>query len=583
VETNTFTEHPDEESLLREWLAVLSRQKWIVLLAVVAVPLLAFATSRKQQHVYEASATVLVKEQNPTAEALNLGSGVASPPDRFSATQADLARVGTVAEMAVRDANLRGHSAAGLLASSSVTADPSADLLAFSVRDPVPAAAVTLANAYAKQFTLYRQRLDATGLSAAVADIDRKLSALSAAGSAGSLSFRRLAATKRDLEQLQTIQSAGPGAILVGPAGTAVLVQPKTRRNVILGVLVGLALGIALAFLRESLDTRVRSVEELRARLGLPVLAQVPAARRHTPTRRLATLAQPAGSSTEAYRILKNNLEVALLERHVGSIVMTSPLEVEGKSGTAANLAVILARAGRHVILADFDLRHPRIDELFGVRYRAGLAGVAAGVELADALSVVDVSTDRPGGPYTGKLEILTAGQPPQDPGEFLSSRFVPEVLGALAERCDLLLIETPPMLSVGDAMVIAKHSDAVILVAQVNQLRRETLAETRRVLDACPALKLGVIAAARYPRERAGFAYRARTAPTGTNAEHPASEALSRRPLREASIGVVASISALVDTGGGRLSSRKRWHGRASRDPGHGDLQESAPQVPDA
>ena len=92
-------------------------------------------------------------------------------------------------------------------------------------------------------------------------------------------------------------------------------------------------------------------------------------------------------------------------------------------------------------------------------------------------------------------LEVVTAGYQPRDPGEFLLSTRVPEALAGLAERCDLLLIDTPPVLPVGDAMTIAKHTDAVMLVAGVNRVRRESLVETRHVLDACPAIPLGVIA----------------------------------------------------------------------------------------
>jgi Mrp family chromosome partitioning ATPase len=92
-------------------------------------------------------------------------------------------------------------------------------------------------------------------------------------------------------------------------------------------------------------------------------------------------------------------------------------------------------------------------------------------------------------------LEVVRVGVTPPDPGEFLSSGFVSEALASLAARCDVLLIDTPPLLAVSDAMTIATRADALILVAGLNQVRRATLAETRRVLEACPALKLGFIA----------------------------------------------------------------------------------------
>lgn len=485
----------DDESVLRDWLSVLRRQKWIVLLPVIVVPLIALVLSHRQQHLYQASADVLVNQENPTAAALNLNTQVPTPPDRYAATQASLARVRTVAQMAVHEADLPHRSAAALLASSSVSVNPNADLLMFSVTDPIPAVAVKLVNAYAKQFTVYRRQLDTSALSVAVADARRKLKAIVASGNSGSPLFIRLTARERDLEELQTLQAAGSSAVVVGSAGGASLVQPRTRRNVILGVLVGLALGLALAFLRESLDTRVRSVDELRARLGMPLLGQVPKPdRRVTQAQQLVTLSKPAGPGTESFRILKNNLEISQLQHRAGSIVVTSTTRDEDKSATAANLAVILARSGRHVILLDLDLRSPSIARLFGLGDRPGLTSVAGGPRLGDALNVVDVHADG-ATPDAGVLEVVTVGHPPPDPGGFLLSSFVPDALAALARRCDVLLIDTPPVLAVGDAMTVATHADALILVAGVNQVRRATLDETRRVLEACPTPVLGVIA----------------------------------------------------------------------------------------
>ena len=168
-------------------------------------------------------------------------------------------------------------------------------------------------------------------------------------------------------------------------------------------------------------------------------------------------------------------------------------IRIEDKSTTAANLAVTLAQSGRHVILVDLNLRGPTVHQLFGVDNRLGFTHVAmGGVEVADALNLVGVYAS---GTEVGVLEVMTAGYRRRDPGEFLLSNCVPEALTLLRERCDLLLIDTPPVLAVGDAMTIAKHTDAVMLVARVNRVRRESLVETRHVLDACPAITLGVIA----------------------------------------------------------------------------------------
>ena len=526
-----LTEHRSEdESVLLSRLSMLDRQKWIVLLAMIVVPLIAFAVSSSQQRLYQASVTVLINEQNPTAAALNLTAAAASPPDRYAATQAALARAGIVAQRTVKAAKVPGRRAGELLANSSVTVNPNADLLVFSVSDPSPAAARKLALAYATQFKVYRHRLDTQSLAVALADVRRKLDAIAASGGIASPLFRTLTDSYRSLQSLQTLQAAGPSTLVVGPAGNVSLVQPKTRRNLILGILAGLALGIGLAFLREALDTRVHSAEEMQARLGLPLLGHLPRPHRRLAEsdRRagraeaagpgppqpepLATLSEPTGQSAEAFRILKANLDIRLVWQDVKSIIVTSTAQGEGKSTTAANLAVTVARSGRHVILVDLDLRHPGIDRFFDLGDRPGLTSVAEGaLDLDDALSAVDVRTSS-SGTSSGELEILTLGPAPSDPGEFLSSSFVPDTLAALAARCDLLLIDTPPLLAVSDAMTIATRTDALILVAGVNQVRRATLAETRRVLETCPAFTLGFIATGSNSGER--YPYRKRGRP---------------------------------------------------------------------
>ena len=491
-----------------------------MILAVTVVPMLAFAASQSQQRLYEASAAVLLNEQNaPLEQALNLSASPSSPPDRYAATQAKLARVGALAESAVRAPGLPHRTAAMLLSNSTVSTNPTDDLLMFSVTDPAPGTARRLANAYARAFTDYRHRLDTATLFAALQQTRRKLDSIVESGGGGSALFRRVEATQRDLEDLQTLQGAASSATLVGLADGASLVQPKTKRNVILGLIAGLALGIALAFIRETLDTRVHSADELRELVGVPLLGQVPnPSRRPAPSKQLATLADPTGAGTEAFRILKNNLEISQLEHHAGSIAITSTGEDDGGSATAANLAVILARSGRRIILADLNLRRPRIARLFGLRERPGLTGVASGVPPVNALREVEVQSNQPS-TVAGTLEVLTVGRPPADPGGFLLSSAVAETLETLEKRCDVLLIVTPPLLAAGDAMTIASHADALILVAGLERVRREALVETRRMLERCPTFTLGVIATGGKAPEQGDHRQRLRSARSRSSA----------------------------------------------------------------
>ena len=488
------SEHGHDDSPFLDGLSLLSRQRWVVVAAVVGATLASLAFSRSEQRLYQASATVLVNAQNPTIAALNLASTATSPPDRYAATQAALARVGKVAQMTVDAAHVPGRTAAGLLSASTVSANATDDLLQFSVTDPSPTVARTLATTYARQFTVYRRQLDMSALNAGLTDVRQRLDSLEALGQGDTPLARQLTGTMHQLETLQALQAAGPSAILVGPAGNASLVQPRTTRNAALGLVLGLALGTALAFLRNSLDPRVRSDDELRQRLNLPVLGRIPRQPMASADDRLAALTEPAGASAEAFRILKTNLSIMQRQHGISSILITSTGAGEGKSSTAANLAVTLARSQLRVVLVDLDLRHPGIGEFFGLNGGPGLTSVAAGeAHLADALREVDVRPEPAAD--EGRLEVLTVGSIPPDPGELLSSAVVANVLFALKRRADVVLIDSPPMLAVGDAMTIATRTDALLLVVEINTARRETLAEVRRMLEASPARALGLVA----------------------------------------------------------------------------------------
>src|SRR5205085_4376739 len=138
-------------------------------------------------------------------------------------------------------------------------------------------------------------------------------------------------------------------------------------------------LGIGLAFLWDALDLRLRSPEEITQQLGVPLLGRIPASHRRFRDRPLVMLDDPASSDAEAYRVLRNNVELANLDLGAQMILVSSAFAGEGKSETAANLAIVFARSGKHVILVDLDLRRPSLGPAFGVGRRTGIADVAMG------------------------------------------------------------------------------------------------------------------------------------------------------------------------------------------------------------
>jgi capsular exopolysaccharide synthesis family protein len=416
--------------------------------------------------------------------------------DRVAQTQAEVARVPGVAAAALRRVHVPGLTADGLLASSTVSAQQNADLLVFNVVNHIPRLACRLADAYAGAYTSYRRQLDTAAIVSARKQVAHRLASLRRR----SAEYANLVERDQQLATMQALLTAQ--AHVVQQADEPVRVQPKPTRNGILGLAFGIVLGLGLAFLWEALDTRVRSAGEIGEKLGgLPLLTRVPEPiRRLRASNKLVMLADPTGVHAETFRMLRTNLDFATLDRDVSTVMVTSAVEQEGKSTTIANLGVALARAGKRVILADLDLRRPFLHKFFYI-VGPGVTQVALGRASLDS-ALVPVAITDPGAAITGNgrrrlkgiLEVLPAGPIPPDPGEFVGTQALEDILDELRERADIVLIDAPPVLRVGDAMTLSAKVDGIIVVTRMQVVRRPMLAELARQLAHAPARKLGFV-----------------------------------------------------------------------------------------
>ena len=490
---------------LVDYLQVLRRRGWMFLVPVVLVPVVAVALSLRQGPAYRASAEVLLKPATAT-------DSQPSDPTRAAQTAAELARVPEVARRAVRAGRGPNLTPFEFLQSSSVSSAVGSDILTFSVTDSDPGVAMRLGTAYARAFSAYRHELETQQLKRAQAAIGRQLRELEAAGLKGSEQYRILVRTDREL----TARAFDPPtAVVVQEADRARKVGPTTVRNGAIALVLGLVLGLALAFLWDALDTRVRSVETLRDGLGLRLLGRLPSPRRRLrETDRLVMLAAPLSHEAEPFRVLRASFDYANADYQARTIMVTSAVRGEGKSTTVANLAVALARAGRRVVLIDSDLRRPSLHRLFDVAERPGLIDVELGhVELEQALQPIAVTHAdatvvngrRPVRRRRGALELLAAGQAFQAPDELGVELTVAGIATSLQGHADLVLIDAAPLLPVGDAITLSAHVDALVLVVRHNSLPSSTFDDLRRTLASTPAQKLGFIltgadAGASYP-----------------------------------------------------------------------------------
>jgi polysaccharide biosynthesis transport protein len=474
------------------------RRKWVVLFVMVLVPAVAVALSVRQPKLYQASARVLLSWQNLANELTGTsGSSVVQQPDRLAQTQAAVAQTSGVAKQVLAKVPGAHLTAGAFLADSSVSTNPNADILIFEVTNRSPAMAARLANEYAKQYTIYRRTLDNAAIVRARASVQAALKRLNGQGNSHSQLHAELLNRDQTLATMQALQTSN--ASVLQQAGGASQIQPRTKRNAILAAVLGLILGLVIAYLWETLDTRVRDTEDISEYLGgVPLLTRIPPpSRRLEADGRLVMMEEPNGPRAESFRILATNLGFVTLDRHIQSVMITSAIEGEGKSITIANLAVTLARSGQRVALVDLDLRRPRLDTLFRLQ-GPGVTQVAMGWEpLENALVQIEIPSFLAArdSHEQGSLEVLPAGAIPPDRATFVDSQALTDVLQRVRERVDLLLIDGPPALSGGGAAALSRKVDGILVVTRVNVVRRPMLQELARILALMPARVLGFVA----------------------------------------------------------------------------------------
>ena len=220
----------------------------------------------------------------------------------------------------------------------------------------------------------------------------------------------------------------------------------------------------------------------------------------------------PTSREAEAFRTLRTNVDFANLPLQAASIMVVSGHEREGKSTTITNLAVAFAETGRSVVLVDLDLRRPFAHRFFGLDVNPGFTDVIiSGAQLEDALRPVDIAGAEPTGSSPlaiSRLDVLTAGVRPVEPATLLALDAARDLLRELRDLYDIVLIDTPPMLAVSDAMIISANADAILVVAHAERLRRDELAELGRVLSIGRTPRLGVVRTASESGSQSGYGY---------------------------------------------------------------------------
>lgn len=512
---NTPQRFSDRPATVADYLAVVRRRKGMIIVLPIVAALVAYFVSARQPPVYKASAQILFQLGNIPTQLANLPGFVADP--NYMETQANIADSADLAEQVVAKAGVPGETAGAFSGQSSANAEQDKNILDLSVSASTAERAARLTNTYADEFKSYRADLYMQPIKAQLRRYDADLKVLRAKGQSEGSSYQSILENKLNLESFGG--QLADNAIILHRAGGGAKVSPQPRRNAVLGGLLGVILGIGLAFLVEALDKRIRDEREIEEQLQLPLLGRVPRpTRRLRRSNQLVMLSEPESVRAQAFRKLRTTLEFVNLEAAAKTIMITSGAPGEGKSTTVANLAVTLARAGGRVALVDFDLRRPSLHTFFHLGSGPGATDVIVGrtplnramrsIALTDASALPEAPTAASsqmngsspaastgnGRINTGGiLNFLPSGTIPPAADEFLERPGVNALLAELRDGFDTVLIDAPPLLAVPDAQTLSSKVDAVAVVTEVGIHRRQ-LEEFIRQLKNCRAPVLGFI-----------------------------------------------------------------------------------------
>ena len=511
-------ERDAQQSDLGGVIAVLRRRAGLIVLCVVIATVGAVGFSLLQEKQYSASASLLFR--NPGFAESLFGNSVTTPatdPTREAATNEKLVGLEIVAKRTSE--RLQGLTPEEVSGMVSVSASGEADIVSVTATSSDPAQAKFVANTFAHQFITFRAQADKSKLLEAKQLAEQEYSRLSPEQQAGP----RGEALSSGAEKLGILASLQTGnAELVQPAELPNSPSsPRPLRNGIVAAIIGLLLGIGLAFFFERLDRRLRNPEEARDAFGLPILATVPESKAIAASNKRTAAVELPFMENEAFRMLRAQLRYFNTGREVQMVAISSHAAGVGKSTVAWNLARVAATSSKAIVV-EADLRNPALSAQHGLRSGPGLSELLTHQVDLDAAIQSKPLEGGSNGAGSRQLDVIVAGSNPPNPAELIETDTMGDILAELRKRYELVVIDTAPIGVVSDAIPLLRTADGTIVVARIGATTRDTGHEMRNQLDRLGVSVLGVVAnAIKLPR-RARYGYGYGPGPQGEPAERP-------------------------------------------------------------
>jgi capsular exopolysaccharide synthesis family protein len=543
---------------LKQYVTTLWKWSWLIVLATAVAAASGYWGSRQMPRVYRTSTTLMVgqllQSRDPSTQEFYTS-------EKLAQTYVQLVRRQPILQATVEELglNMNWQGLAGRVNGGTIAGT---QLFQISVADTNPQRAQTLANEIAHQLILqspttpekeqeqHRQfvseqlvnlqaqiddaeaqidqleeRLAVESSARAIQDLESQIAAIQQKITTWQSNYADLLAFFSE-SRINSLTVVEPATIRTTP------ISPKTKFNILLAASVGFLLATSAAFLLEYLDDTVKSDEDVGRVLGLPTLGAITTIKGiKEPPDNLITIQHPRSPVSEAYRVLRTNLQFSNLNNPTATVVVTSASNGEGKTTTAANLAVTMAQAGKQVILVDADLRRPDLHRLFGLPNKVGLTSLLLDETMSLETALVDTGPE--------SLRVLPSGHLPPNPAELLSSQPLQKRINQMQEWADVVIFDSPPLLAVADATILGSYCGGVVLVVRAGRTRSETIRRGKEALEQVGVKILGVVLAQVSTRRFANYydyyyGHYSHISDNGNRSAKPASAPVDRTKVRE-------------------------------------------------
>lgn len=481
---------------LRHYAAIVLKRWWVLVLVLIFTLAIGFGVTRQQEPVYKATASILVGQSLQTT---NISTQDFRTSEELAQTYAALAQrqpvlEGTVEALGLdtRWQRLRGAVSAKLV--------PNTQLVEITVEADSPEEAAVIADEVANQLILMSPTaLQNQEFAETITFVEQRMASLQTKIEEGQTRLEELEATdvsqlsatetaalqqeinaltglitewERNFTQLLAFldsnQSSNYLAIVEAAQPSLNPVRPNVQLNTAVAAAIGLALGLGLIFVLEHMDDTIKSSDDLGKMIGLNPLGAIREVNTEGYDNALITTRDRFSPQSEAYRMIRSNIQFMSVDEPSKSYLVTSAVRGEGKSFVTANLGVVMAQAGHSTIIVDTDLRSPVQHEIFHLQNPKGLTDLLREPELS-ASNFLE-STQVPG------LRVLTSGALPPNPSELIGSQRMKQVMAELAEIADVVIYDSPPAVIVADAAILSERVDGAVFVINVGKTRREVI-----------------------------------------------------------------------------------------------------------